>query len=197
MNKGERFNEIVSSCMTEEGIKLWDRIRNQIPPVWDRLASSTKKYHLREDGSVPNVEDHTLEMLYAASKVLSLFNIEKKTKDADIILFSVLLHDAFKYGVQPQNNPHTHRHHDKIAAETIRAARWLFQKDNYTDNQLDILEEAVRHHAGRWSTDLNKENFDSKKFNLQTIFLHILDMLSTHNCLRMPNGNGVLSGLPK
>lgn len=194
MNCEERINEILNKCMSEKGIIFWGGLKSRIPPVWDRPASSSGKYHLDEDGHVHSINEHTYEMLHAASKLIRMFGVVEKSYDADIILLSVLLHDSLKYGKEPQNRPHTDNKHDQLIGDVVMKNKAFFMQ-LYSEEQVNILEESVRYHSGKWSTDLksNGKVFDSKGFNFQTLTLHILDMLSTNNCLRVPsNGNSVL-----
>ena len=62
-------------------------------------------------------------------------------------------------------------------------------KENFekimSEEQFFVMEEMVRFHSGQWSTDvINKYKFDFKDYNPETLFLHILDMLSTAACIQ-------------
>jgi len=196
MNCDERINEILNKCMSEKGIEFWNGLKANIPSVWERPASSSGKYHLNEDGHVHSINEHTLEMLHAATKLIRMFGVSEKTEESDIILLSVLLHDSLKYGKEPHNKPHTDNKHDQLIGDVVKNNRQFFMQF-YSEQQINILEESVRYHSGRWSTDLKGtgKEFNSRNFTFQTLTLHILDMLSTNNCLRTPtNGTGVLNG---
>ena len=121
-------------------------------------------------------------MLYAASKVLRLFNIKIKTPDIDKILLAITLHDSMKYGMLGTRK-HTDGQHDKNAADMIASNEKTFKKI-FNNDQFFILETAVRFHSGLWSTDVPKnEKFDWSQYPKEAMFVHILDMLSTADCL--------------
>jgi hypothetical protein len=55
----------------------------------------------------------------------------------------------------------------------------------FTEEQFYVVEEAVRFHSGRWSTDAPKDGtFDFKNCNPETLFIHILDMMSTADLIQ-------------
>ena len=55
------------------------------------------------------------------------------------------------------------------------------------ESQIEKLENMTRYHSGQWSTDLKEDkNFKISDLKHETFFLHILDMLSTNNCLKVP-----------
>jgi len=181
-----QINELVEKNMTEEGKTFWREIRNKIPPVWDRYSSSTMKYHRRKDGTVPSIEEHTLEMLKSGCNVMGAFNIQPKTKDCDLLMFAILLHDAFKYGTKnPLNSPHTDNTHDSIVGNVIKNNNEMFHQ-LFEKEKVVLLEEIVRYHSGRWSTDVkDKDSFNFKDFDPLTMFVHLLDMLSSRDCLKI------------
>ncbi|MEE9574170.1 MAG: hypothetical protein V3W20_14035, partial [Candidatus Neomarinimicrobiota bacterium] len=118
-------------------------------------------------------------------KLLKMFDINIKTPDADKILMAVALHDALKYG-KLGTRKHTDTEHDKQAADMIASNEDTFRK-LLNDEQYFTLEEAVRFHSGRWSTDVPKnEHFDwsTAKLRPETFFVHMLDMLSTADLIQ-------------
>ena len=47
------------------------------------------------------------------------------------------------------------------------------------------MEEAIRFHSGQWSTDVPKNKpFSFKDYNPETLFIHILDMMSTADLIQ-------------
>jgi len=112
-----------------------------------------------------------------------MFNIEKKTSDADKLLLAAALHDSLKYG-KLGTRKHTDSKHDKTAADMVSENKDTFLKI-MNEEQFYIVEEAIRFHSGRWSTDVPKnKKFDFKDYNPETMLIHALDMLSTHDCLK-------------
>jgi hypothetical protein len=194
MNYFDKIKELLEECMTEKGFKLWSGINGILPDVWDKLTASTKKYHKKMDGSVPNLDEHVYEMLYAAKKLIRMFGYELKTPDADVIFFAVAMHDTLKYG-KWGTRKFCDNQHDREAGDMVRYNKDTFLK-LYTEEQFNNLEEAVRFHSGRWSTDVpDPSNFDLKDIGPIAYFVHILDMLSAQDLIQtdVRNTNDIIS----
>jgi len=179
----EKINEILKENMSDLGYKFWVALEKKIPNAWNKPTSSTGKYHRRADGIVPTQGEHTWEMLYACSKLLGIFNVEKNTTEADTLLLAIALHDCLKYGIHPEGAPHTDSTHDQKAADMVNKNSEIFQKV-LDEGQTKRLEEAIRYHSGRWSTDA-RENFDFENIHPYAFFVHILDMLSTTDLIKV------------
>lgn len=191
MNFENKINELVELHVTEKCFKFWKAINQKFPTVWDRLSSSTKKHHKKANGFVPTIAEHTYEMLYSASKIMRMFNIEKNTIECDTLFLSILFHDFFKYGTNPNEREHTDKKHDKISADIILKNKETFLKFLDKDN-FYILEESVRFHSGRWSADLNGKSEKEKDEFLSGIhpigtLVHILDMMSSNDLIKIPS----------
>jgi len=179
----EKVKEILERNMTERGFKLWSGINKILPDIWDKPTSSTGKYHKKLNGDIPNIAEHIYNMLYVAVKMLRMFDINPNTVDADKILMAVALHDSLKYG-NLGNRRHTDKEHDKMAADMIASNEGTFKK-LFSDEQYYTLEESVRFHSGRWSTDIPKdEKFSWSKLRPETFFVHLLDMLETADLIQ-------------
>jgi hypothetical protein len=178
----ERIVELLETNMTEKGFKLWKGIDKMLPDIWSKLVASTKKYHRKENGEVPDIAEHVYHMIYAATKIIRLFDIKPKTTDSDKIFFALALHDALKYG-----NLGTRKYcdnlHDKEAADMIASNESTFRKI-LDSEQFQVLEESVRFHSGQWSTDVRNKKFNWREYNPETLFIHILDMLSTQDLIQ-------------
>jgi hypothetical protein len=177
----ERITKLLEEHMTEKGFKLWSAINQRLPDCWNKPTSSTGKWHKKRNGEVPSNAEHTYHMLYVASKIYRLFNIKSKTSDADKLLFAIALHDALKYG-ELGTRKHTDNKHDKTAADMVSGNKETFEK-LLTEQQFYVMEEAIRFHAGQWSTDARKD-FSFKDYNPETLFIHILDMMSTSDLIQ-------------
>jgi len=181
------LNDLLRENMSEDGFKLWTAMLTKITAIWNRPTSSTGKYHNKDDGRVPTVAEHTYEMLYAATKVMRMYGAEPKSVDADIICLGIALHDAWKYGENPKLRDHTANAHDMIAADMIRKNKDVILQ-LYSEEKFDLLEEIIRFHQGRWSTNVKYEpDFDWSTYHPYTHFIHALDMLSANNCLHSNN----------
>lgn len=183
MNYKEKVVNLLEECMTKKGFKLWKGIDKILPDIWDLTTSSTGKYHRKLNGEIPNIAEHVYHMLYAAIKIFSLFDIKVKTSEADQILFAIALHDSLKYG-KLGTRRYVDNRHDREAADMIASNKETFIK-LLTEEQFNVLEESVRFHSGRWSSDVPKgEKFDFKNYTPQTLFVHILDMMSTADLIQ-------------
>lgn len=183
MDYYRKIIELLKNNLTEKAFKLWEGIDKMIPYSWDKLTSTTMKYHKRANGDVPTQGEHIYEMLYAASKIIRLFNVEPNTSDGDKLFLSVALHDTMKYG-KFGTRRHTDNKHDKLGADMIASNKDTFEKI-LTEEQFFVLEEAIRFHSGRWSTDVPRDKeFDFRDYNPETLFIHILDMLSSRDVLK-------------
>lgn len=179
----ERIIQLLEENMTENGFKLWKGIDKILPDIWEKPTSSTGKYHKKRNGEVPSNAEHVYHMLYSACKLLRMFGVEKKTSDADKLLFSVVLHDTLKYGPQGTRK-HTDKQHDKAAADMISSNKDTFLKI-LSENQFASLETAVRFHSGQWSTDVLKNQlFTFSDYEPEVLFLHMLDMMSTADLIQ-------------
>jgi len=180
--KKELFR-ILEKNMTEKGYKLFSGICKIIPDIWNRPTASTGKYHKKRNGEISTNAEHTYDLVYATTKISRMFNVNMKTPAADKLLIAAALHDSLKYGMLG-NRPHTDSKHDKYAADMVSSNKENFEKI-MTEEQFFVMEEMIRFHSGQWSTDvINKHKFDFKDYNPETLFLHILDMLSTAACIQ-------------
>ena len=179
----EKIRELMENMMSERGFKLWTGINDMLPNIWIKPTSSTGKYHQKADGRVPDVGEHTFEMLNAAAKIMSMFGCNPKTNEADIIMMSVALHDGLKYG-QDGLKDHTIKEHDSMIADVVNENRLALLK-LYSDDQINDLVDALRFHSGRWSNEADINNFSFSDRTPLAMFTHILDMLSTKDCLKI------------
>lgn len=176
----QKIDEILKRQLTPKSFDLWIGIRENISnKCWNRMTSSTGKYHQKEDGRVPSVAEHTYEMIYAAEKIIHMFDglINK-----DVIFLSIALHDSYKYGLV-KSCKFTEEKHDRIMAEIINKNKKIFRQA-LNENDICLLENSIRYHAGKWSTDAGKD-FSLKDFTPEVLFLHVLDMLSSRNVLKI------------
>ena len=179
----QKIIDLLEEHMTEKGFKLWNGIIKIIPDIWDKPSSSTGKYHKKMNGDVPTIAEHTYHMTYSAVKLFRMFSINSKTTDADKMLYATTLHDCLKYGTLGSRK-HTDYKHDKEAADMVASNKNTFTKV-LTEEQFYTLEEAIRFHSGQWSTDVPKnETFKFSDYNPETMFLHMLDMMSTADLIQ-------------
>ncbi len=183
MNYKEKIVELLKENMTDKGFILWKGIDSIMPDIWNMPTSSTRKFHKKLNGDVPDIAEHVYQMLFSLVKLFRMFDITPRTSDADKLLFAVTLHDSLKYG-RWASRKHTDRRHDKEAADMISSNKKIFMK-LLSEDQFNILEEGIRFHSGRWSTDvIDRSSFNWNNYKVTTFMVHILDMLSTVDCLQ-------------
>lgn len=179
----QKITELLEEHMTDKGFKLWKGINSIVPDIWDKPTSSTGKHHKKMNGDVPSCAEHTYHLLYTTSKIMRLFGYRSKTKDGDKMLFACALHDCLKYG-NLGTRVHTDNKHDKEAADMVASNKSTFTKV-LSEDQFFVLEEAIRFHSGQWSTDVERgKKFSFSDYNPETLFVHILDMMSTADLIQ-------------
>ena len=177
----EKIDAILKKNISEKSFNLWLELKNKITnPCWDKLTSSTKKHHRKENGDVPSVAGHTYEMLYATDKIISMF---EGIINKDVIFLSIVLHDCYKYG-ECKTCQHTEAKHGQITADKIKNAKKLFLQV-LTESETDALEQAVRYHDGRFSMIAKQDNFDRTFFTPEVMFLHTLDMMGSRDLIKI------------
>ena len=184
MSYFEGLKVLLENNMSERGYKLWSIVNDQLPNIWSRPSSSTGKYHIKDGKRQSCIDEHVYDMAFTASKILRLFDVEPKTTEADILFLAISLHDSLKYG-EDGLREHTDKRHDKMAGDMIQENQDTFLK-LLTKEQYDILIDVVRFHSGRWSTDATK-NFSFNNRHCYIFFVHLLDMLSTNDLVKIPD----------
>jgi len=183
MDYKKKIVELLEANLTEKAFKLWVEVDRILPNIWEYRTSSTGKYHKKLNGQVSIQAEHVYHLLYSTFKLLRMFNIEIKTPDADKLLLAAALHDALKYG-KLGTRKYVDNSHDKTAADMVSENKNTFLKI-MDEEQFYIMEEAIRFHSGRWSTDVPKnKKFSFKDYNPETFFIHILDMMSTADLIQ-------------
>ncbi len=185
MSGYEAIRKFLEENLTPEGLKAWDALQAKIPhPVWKKDVSSSGKYHLRADGSMPSISEHTLSMLQSGKRIMRCLGqnyeekLTRKNQERDVLFIGIAFHDALKYGREP--GLHTIRYHDHIAADFIRDNEALFV--GFSKDNLFALDLIVREHNGRWSGG-NVYNQLNNQIPI-VLFVHFLDMADTGNLLK-------------
>lgn len=178
----EKIEKLLGQNLSQKGFELWKTTDEKIPNIWQRPSSSTGKYHKKADGSQPTIAEHTYHMLYAAAKIMRMFNFKAKSSDGDVLLLAIVFHDCLKYG-EKGNRPHTSSTHDKDAADMIARDRKLLLQILSAD-QVDNLIDGIRYHSGQWSTDVPGGKFSFRDGPSTSMFIHTLDMLSTSDLIQ-------------
>lgn len=180
----EKLRKLAETNMSQEGYKILGLILKDITPIWDRKVSSSGRYHVKANGYVPTILEHTYEMLFCALKIIRLFGYKSKSQQIDVMIMAIILHDSLKYGIEnPINNKHTVSAHDKLVGELVTKHKDILEPHLEQDN-FWALRHAVSYHSGRWTVNnkIGIKIFGDKR--LVSFFVHIMDMLSTNDCLK-------------
>lgn len=117
---------------------------------WVKPASSTGKYHPVTHRGEYGLWLHT-QRAFTQFQRLARTGIEMRDinhKEADYGRAAILLHDMFKYADPEEGREHTHKEHDRIAAEYF---------ENNTGLNETIID-CVRTHNGGWGCDTDPES---------------------------------------
>jgi len=177
----DKINILLKKNLSENTFSLWEVIRDKISnKCWHKLTSSTGKYHKKENGYVPSIAEHTYEMLFAANKIINMFD---GILNKDIIFLSIVLHDSYKYGLV-KTCQYTEEKHGEIIAETILYNKKVFSKI-FSESEIDQLQMAVRYHDGKFSPIGKKNHFNRNFLTPEVTFLYTLDMMSSKNLIKV------------
>jgi hypothetical protein len=182
MNYEQKIIEFLENNLSEKSFRLWSGVNKILPNIWNLPTSSTGKYHKKANGEVPSNSEHVYQMLYASKKIIAMFNYSNRSSDTDKLYLAIALHDSLKYG-QLGTRKYTDNKHDQQAANMIHENKDSFLK-TMNENQFSVLEDCVRFHAGRFSTDAKNQNFSFEKHPVETLIVSVLDMMSTKDLIQ-------------
>jgi len=193
--------------------EIWDRPSSSTAKYHKREDGSVQTiaehtYEMLEAAIIPH-ESPRFELLgIPGSRIKKEGRKEVKRQlrstAIDMVCASIVLHDTLKYG--PENidlllpmdhggddgkasaikRKHTTTKHPKLIADFVSRRRTLYA-DHYTETQTDMIIEALRFHAGKWSPDAGKF-FTFRTKSPLTFFLHFLDMMSAGNKIKLVGG---------
>jgi hypothetical protein len=179
--------DILKEMTTPNGYSLCNRLLIKFKDTLSRPTSSSGIFHNRDDGSVPTILSHVTTILDACYKTMISYDVKPKSSDADLLALAILLHDIYKYGRRNElfNSTYTH---DELVASKVWESREMFI-EILSDYQIKILTDIVQFHMGRWASYFkykgnNELDFWKMGFHPFVYYVHLLDMLSSRNCLK-------------
>lgn len=176
----EKIDKLLEKNLKPDTFEFWLQLKERISnKCWDKQASSTGKYHKKENGRNPTVAEHTWELISAADKIISMF---EGIINKDVIFLSLVLHDSYKYGLC-KTCQFTESRHGEIISEMINVNKKVYRQI-LTENEINSLIHAVKYHDGRWSPCL-KNKIDYSFYTPELMFLHMLDMMSSRNLIKI------------
>lgn len=178
MKRDPKIDNFLQSRLSKKYWNFWQKFTSSIELPYEKASSSTGKYHLNAAGQGHTIGEHTYEMLVAADSVISLFGDSRQDQNYDIILLGIALHDIHKYGLR-NNKEHTTPNHGQVTAEAIETKGPALGLNN---KEVALLADIIRWHDGRWSS-VNSRGRKPIEFTAATLFVHMLDMLSSRRRL--------------
>lgn len=127
----------------EEIRNLTRECLEQAPPhFWYRPASSTGKYHAKEENEPGGLVLHT-KRVYKVACILCDAWIP--TPNVDVVRSACLLHDICKYGNGYSAYHYTQSNHPKLGADFVRKVA----EDKYNIDKVNAISNAILSHMGR------------------------------------------------
>lgn len=167
-----------------------DRIRKSAKVMVDLLpeyffripASTTGKYHPKSDLGEGGLVRHSKAVVRIGYELLKLEMYRNNfTKDEqDLILFSLLLHDGLKCGLE--ESKYTKAEHPLLMAEYIKNNK---DKLELTDEEIDFVYKAIASHMGEWNTDYNGNPILPKPVTKYEKFVHMCDYIASKKFLNI------------
>ncbi len=183
MEKEEYFlKEItyIKNSKYKENIKVLIR---HLPDYFFHMpASSTGKYHPAYALGDGGLVRHTKVVVRIGKELLennSIGNIFKP-EEKDILLMAMILHDGVKSGI-PQEQ-YCRFDHPLLASKLVRDHR---EELTLSDEEIDLLCNAIEAHMGEWNKDYNGNEILPKPSNRYQKFVHMCDFLASKKFLKV------------
>ena len=146
-------------------------------------ASSSGKYHPSYALGDGGLVRHTKAAVAVAHELFNLEMFQKQFSDTeqDLILLSLILHDGKKQG--GGNGKHTVFEHPLYAADFVKECN--FECSKLTDEQEQIVRNAISSHMGQWNTARNSRTVLPKPADKIQKFVHMCDYLASRKFLEV------------
>lgn len=156
--------------ITDEDIRKFtlECLEKAPPHFWYRPASSTGKYHAKEENEQGGLVLHTKRVCKVGELLIEAW---QPPPDADIIRSACILHDICKYGNSYSAYRYTISSHPLLAYQFI-----LKLSEGHYDNLLLVdkcekIGKAVSAHMGKWGSSFEPEP--------ENLVVHLSDYLAT------------------
>lgn len=172
---------------------LWikdERIRNFVQYELKRTptyffsvaASSTGKYHPSYALGDGGLYRHTKAAVTLAHDLLGLEMYGKfSAEDHDLILASVILHDAYKHGLTESR--YTVAEHPAVCANALKDSDYF---QFLTEEQFAKIYSAIASHMGQWNTDYKtRREILPKPASAMEKFVHQCDYLASRKYIEI------------
>ncbi len=184
MNKKEIFYDEINYLKNEDLRNSLIKLIELLPDYFfHEAASSTGKYHPKYALGDGGLLRHTKAAVRIGYELLQDPSIGNKynTKEQDLMLISLLMHDGFKRGIIEEK--YTRFDHPLIAAKVVL--------DNYDKVGLSLedatfISDAIKTHMGNFTVDYNGNEVLEKPHTKYQNFVHMCDYLASRKCLLVP-----------
>lgn len=145
-------------------------------------ASSTGKYHPKYTTGEYGLYKHVKAAVRIAKELLVLEMYQKifNETEIDLIYLAIILHDGLKKGIKEEK--YTRFDHPILMADYIMDNK---DKIDLTDNELEILTDAIKTHMGQWIYDFKGDKVLDKPTNKVQKFVHLCDFLASRKILNV------------
>ena len=179
--KSDIFNIELSYILDERLRKNTKIILDLLPDYFYEVpATSSGKYHPEFAQGTCGLVRHTKVAVRIAKELLGLeFSSEKFTNnEKDLIIISILLHDALKSGLD--YSEHTKFEHPLIIADFIKDNK---DKTTFTDKEIKFISDGISSHMGEWNKSSYSKVELPKPMTKHQRFIHMCDYLSSKKFL--------------
>jgi len=171
----EEFHKELEDIKDEKIRLLTCECLNRAPVhFWYMSASSTGKYHARDENESRGLVLHTHRVAQVAEHIIESWPNPINT---DVIRSACLLHDAHRYGSQVAPSKWSNTNHPKLAADFIQkiAKETFWQKEITTISEaqkIDHISVCVASHMGKWG--------QYPVGSQESLIVHLADALATN-----------------
>ncbi|MGN1341184.1 MAG: hypothetical protein ACI4WS_12900 [Oscillospiraceae bacterium] len=186
INKAKVFEKELR-CIVDEHIRDATRkIVCELPDYFfTTAASSTGKYHPTYALDSGGLVRHTKAAVKICADLLTLeYNQNRFTQEQrDLMCAALILHDGMKHGLE--GSKYTVADHPVVMSEYIKDNH----AEDFTQEQLDMLIQAISSHMGQWNTEYKsgKEIMPKPATEMQ-YFVHLCDYLASRKWLEVDFG---------
>jgi len=159
------FEEELASIEDEEIRNFTKECLEKAPPhFWYRPASSTGKYHAKDENESGGLILHTKRVCRIGEILIEAWPNPIK---ADVIRSACILHDICKYGMGYSSTQYTLNNHPRLGAEFIQR----IGMDKLLVEKLDAIIDAVANHMGKFG--------GVALFSHEDLIVHLADIVAT------------------
>jgi hypothetical protein len=185
MNKIEKFSKELGYIQNENIRKFTERAVESLPDYFFEVAaSSTGRYHPSYALNSGGLLRHTRAAVRIAIELIGLKMFKYSEDEKDIVIVSLILHDAQKHGLPTNYSQYS------VSTHPIIAKQWLESLDELkgivSDEYFKLICENIAHHMGEFTLDYKTKEqvLEEPKTKMQNL-VFLCDYLASRKCLEM------------